>query len=290
MHPVGKVLAILVVFAAIGASVLTAKLVQVRNSWTAKSVASKNKYLNDLQPKIESLETQITALKSEIFRSRDLWGYVWNGVPTNVANPDGTLQINIGTASGIRDKLLLHGFEIAADGTSIYRGSFLAIEPQNGNATLKPNWRIAPEDVRTWQSGNWRWRNMIPSGYQENIDRQLTAILKHEETLSDRRLTLAKQNELLAEANQQLKVREAELLGGAELGKAASVESEYRDGLVSAVTDVEEGRNEKLRQIDELRRTVRKIQADIERTRDENIELVRRLPQSGSREDVTQKK
>ena len=55
MHTSGKVLAFLVVLLAITASVLTAKLVQVRNSWTAKSVASKNKF-NDLNPKVAAME------------------------------------------------------------------------------------------------------------------------------------------------------------------------------------------------------------------------------------------
>ena len=64
MHTLGKVFAFLVVLAAIAASIFTAKLVQVRNSWTAKSLASKNKF-NEAKPKIEALEAQIDSLKNE---------------------------------------------------------------------------------------------------------------------------------------------------------------------------------------------------------------------------------
>ena len=290
MHIFGKVFAVLVVIAAIAAALLTSKLVQVRNSWTAKTVASKNKFA-ELQPKLEKLEADVDRLKNELFRSRELWGSFWNGVQTNVVNKnDGTLQVNIGTDNGVREKLLLHGFELSADGAATYRGSFTVAGLQNAAANLKPNWRATPDDVGKWQSGNWRWRNAVPSGYQDNFERQLLTILKHEETLKARLSTLAGQKVLLSKADSNLKQREAELVGGADLGKAANVEPEFRDGLVAAVEQTEEDRNQVLRKVDELRRQVRNVQADIEQLQAENIELLRQLPDTGHAAEVTQKK
>ncbi len=289
MHILGKILAVLVVIAAIAASVLTAKLVQVRNSWTAKTVNSKSKFA-ELEPKISKLESQIDSLKNEFFRARELWGSYWNDVQTNIADPkDGTLQIGIGTDNAVRDKLLLQGFEIAADGTSVYRGSFSVAAVQNVAATLKPNWRATPEEVRTWQPGNWRWRNAIPSGYQDNFERQLLTVVKNEETLKSRLAKLAGQKDLLVKASESLKQREAELVGGAGLGKGINVEPEFRDGLVAAVEKTEEDRNRVLQKIDELRRKVRDVQADIEQLQAENIELVHRLPEHRQQNEVTQK-
>ena len=290
MHTSGKVLAFLVVLLAITASVLTAKLVQVRNSWTAKSVASRNKFI-DLSPKISALQAQIDSLNNEIFRSRELWGILPLTAQTAVLNPnDGTLQVGFGSDAGLRDKLLMHGFEISADGTSIYRGSFLPVEIQNIAATLKPNWRATPEEIRTWQPGNWRWRNLVPPGYSENFDKQLTSILKLEETLNDRVRTLNGQVKLLAEANDKLKLREAELVGGDELPKVDSVDPEFREGLVAATAAAEEDRNQTLLAIDKLRREVRSVQADIEQMLSENIELTNRLPQPGTKSPLSVKK
>ncbi len=290
MHILGKILAFLVVIAAIVASIFTSKLVMVRNSWTAKSVTSKNKFSTNL-PEIEKLQAKIDSLKSELFRSEELWGIPWNGVETNIKNAaEGTLIVNIGTSNGVRQNLALHGFEIAADGSSIYRGSFSPTEVGDANATLKPNWRATAEDVSKWQGGNWRWRNALPSGYQDNFDRQLLAILKLEETLADRRRTLIGQKELLEQANDGLKMREAELVGGDVLEKSPSVEPEFRDGLVSAIEQSEEERNKTLQKVDELRRKVRNVQAEIERLQTENKELVQRLPEPGPRNAVTQKK
>ena len=290
MHTSGKVLAFLVVLLAVTASVLTAKLVQVRNSWTAKSVASKNKYI-DLAPKIVALQSQIDSLNAELFRSRDLWGILPITAPTAVFNQnDGTVQVGFGSDAGLRDKLLMHGFETDANGASIYRGSFLPVEIQNVGATLKPNWRATPEEIRTWQPGNWRWRNLVPPGYVDNFDKQLTAILKLEETLADRVRTLNGQVKLLAEANTKLKLREAELVGGDELPKTQSVEPEFREGLVAAIAAAEEDRNQTLLTIDKLRREVRSVQADIEQMLSENIELTSKLPQPGTNKPVVGQK
>ena len=290
MHTLGKVFAFLVVIAAIAASIFTAKLVQVRNSWTAKTLTSKTKF-NDAKPKIEALEAQIDSLKNETFRSRDLWGSFWPSVATNVISPDGAVQIAVGSALGVRDKLLLHGFQLTPEGTSIYRGSFLPVEIQNDSAVLKPNWRATPAEVATWErSGNWRWRNLVPPGYEENFDKQLTTILKLEETYNDRVRTLKGQEDLLAEAKAKLKLREAELIGGEELASSEQLEPEFREGLVAAMTQAEEERNQTLVKIDELRRKVRSVKSDIDRMLIENTELTNRLPQPGPKSELSQKK
>ena len=287
MHTLGKVLAFLVVISAIFASVLTAKLVQVRNSWTAKAIASKAKF-NDLKPKVEELERQIDAVKNEIFRSRDLWGSFWPVVQTRVTNPaDGTLEVNVGTQHGVREKLLMHAFEIAADGTTVYRGGFLPVQIGDNTATLKPNFRATPDDIREWQSGNWRWRNQLPPGFAENFDKQLGSILRLEETLGDRLRTLEGQKQRLTQANDTLKLREAELIGGDVLPKKAGGAVENREGLVEAIAQEEEGRNQILRKIDELRRTVRSVQGDIEQLQTANIEMTSRLPQPANRSELT---
>ena len=278
MHTLGKVFAFLVVVAAIAAAVLTSKLVVVRNSWTAKSVALRKKTTADI-PKIEALELKIDGLKSEIFRSRELWGDFWGNVETRIMDPaQGILLVNIGSRERLSPELAIHGFELGPDGTSIYRGSFSPLEIADGNATLKPNWRATPEDVADWKPGIWRWRNAIPSGYTENIDGQFLAILAQEETLADRRRTLSGQNVLLEQANSGLKLREAELVGGAELEKSPTVTAEFRDGLVPTIEQTEEDRNKTLEKVDELRRKVRQIQEEIDGLKKDNTALVRKLP------------
>jgi hypothetical protein len=155
---------------------------------------------------------------------------------------------------------------------------------------MKPNWRATSAEVKTWKPGNWRWRNQLPPGYAENFDKQLTAILKLEETRDDRLRTLEGQKKLRADAGRKLKQREAELIGGEELPKSESIPPEFRDGLVAAMAQVEEERNQTLLNLDKLRRQVRSVQADIERLLQENQNLADRLPKPETSRDVTQVK
>jgi hypothetical protein len=290
MHILGKILAIFVVLAAVGAAMITSKLVVVRNSWTAKNFAAKKKYL-ETKPKVDELEARVDQSRSEAVRKRDLWGTYWNNVQTAKAAADGSVQVNVGAESGWYPNLLLHGFEVAADGASIYRGSFLAADVRNGGSLLKPNWRVSPEELNTWQFNQpWRWRNTIPSGQSENIDRQLLSILKYEETLGDRRRTLATQSGLLDQANENLKRREDELVGGDTLEKSELVAPEFREGLVAALEQAEEQRNLILEKIDHLRREIREIQRQIEELVKDNNELVGQLPQPEPDAKVTGKK
>lgn len=290
MHTLGKVLAFLVIVAAIVAGVFTSKLITVRNSWTQKTLASKSKAAQ-AQTQIDDLQSKIARLKAELFRSKDLWGTAWNGIQTTVENQEGRVLVNIGAASGLRPNLVLHGFETTPEGGTIYRGSFTPVEIRDANASLNPNWRTTPEEVATWQSpALWRWRNAIPAGHSDNVDQQLLTLTKQVETLGDRQRTLEGQKVLLEEANQKLKIREAELVGGESLDKSPTAAPEFRDGLVATVEAEEETRNQELLKVDELRRKIRETQARIEQLQTENDDFVQKLPGADPRNSLTQKK
>src|SRR5689334_13699760 len=134
MHVLGKVGVWLVVFAAAASTILTAKLVQVRNSWTKKSYTLQTQY-QTLQPKLASLTEEVTRLEADKFRAQELWGYYWKDVPTQVQRAaDGVLAIGIGTNHGIREKQVLYGFEIQPNGAPIYRGDFTVVTARDVQA------------------------------------------------------------------------------------------------------------------------------------------------------------
>lgn len=280
MHVLGKVGVWLVVIAAAASTLLTAKLIQVRNSWTKRSVENQ-KTMQTLRPKIAELKDQVAQLEAEYFRAKELWGYAWNNVPTQVLRPtEGVLTINIGTNNGVREKQYLYGFELLPDGTSVYRGDFTVVTARDVQAQVQPNWRVRPEDVQTWQpAANWRWRNLIPPGSQPTYDQQILAIAKSDDLLTLRREKLAAEVTAEAKAQEALKLRESELVGGEELSKDPAEAVENREGLVAAVVQVEEERNDVLRQVDELRRRLRLVQQKIEEQRALNLELAGQLPQ-----------
>lgn len=280
MHVLGKVGVWLVVLAAAGSSILTAKLIQVRNSWTKKAYALHTGY-QTLQPKLVVLAEEVTRLEAEKFRAQELWGNYWKDVPTQVQRAaEGVLAVGIGTNHGIREKQVLYGFEILPNGSPVYRGDFTVVTARDVQAQMQPNWRVRPDDVQTWQpNANWRWRNMIPSGYQPIYDQQILAIAKSDDTLTDRKKKLATENNLEMQALAQLALRDAELVGGDQLTKDPAVDVEFREGLVAAVEQTEETRNQVLRKVDELRRRLRAVQHDVDRLKVDNVELTRKLPQ-----------
>jgi hypothetical protein len=279
MHLLGKIGLGLVILAAAISTVFTAKLVQVRNSWTKKSVGLQKAY-QALVPKIADLKDQQAQLEAELFRAKELWGGYWNNVPTQVQRPaEGVVMTNIGVNNGLREKQTLYGFEILPDGTSVYRGDFTVVVARDVQSQLQPNWAVRADDVQTWQpNANWRWRNLIPPSYQPNYDNQIMAIARSEDVLALRKEKQATETGLEVKAQEQLKAREAELVGG-ELSKDPAESVENREGLVAAVEQVEESRNQVLRKVDELRRRLRATQSNINRVHEENIELTRKLPQ-----------
>ena len=165
------------------------------------------------------------------------------------------------------------------DGTFIYRGDFVATTVREGQSILQPNWRIRPGDTEGWQGGTWRWRTFLPSAYPNQFDEYEQALLQKDELLADRQQTLDIQKQLIQSATDQLKQREAELVGGPQLPQEETLDLEFRQGLTAALEELEETRNGELISVDRLRRSVRDLRRKIEAVQEENRELVRQLPQ-----------
>lgn len=290
MHLSGKIFAWLLIPLILTAMVLSAKVVKVRNSWTAKYQKLKNEY-TDLLPKVEEARGNLDRAQAEWHRSTMTWG-LYAAAQTTVQNPEtGTLTVALGTSQGVKDQQWLYGFEVKPDGTSIYRGDFVASPVREGESVLQPNWRVRPGDTQGWQAGVWRWRLLLPSSYPNQFDELELTLVAGDELYADRQLTLATQQELIKFATEQRDLREAELVGGPQLSKDATLDAEFRNGLVAALEEVEESRNAELIAIDRLRRSVRGLRQKIYGTQSENKELVDKLPQpADAPAELTRKK
>ncbi len=286
MHLSGKIFAWLLIPLILAAMVFSAKLVRVRNSYTAKLEKSKKELL-EAAPKLDEARATLNHEQAEWHRATQTWGRSDIVADTNVQNPaTGALTVALGSPL-IQDKQWLYGFELQPDGSSIYRGDFVADTVREGQSVLKPNWRIRPGDTEGWKSAKWRWRTFLPSAYPNQIDEYEQALLQKDELLDDRMQTLEIQQQLIEAASEQLKMREAELLGGEQLAQDATLDLEFRKGLVAAMEELEEERNGELIAVDRLRRSVRDLRKKIEAVQEENRDLVRKLPQPAT--EVTRK-
>lgn len=285
MHWVGKVSAWLLVLLVLAASVFTSKLVLVRNGWLSKSEKLKKDYaalVSDLRENQAKLER----LKHDWHRATQVWG-VYALAPTTVQDPAvGSISVDLGSKDGIRQGQWLYGFETLPDGTTVYRGDFIVEAVREGQSLLQPNWRIRTGDTQGWQNGQWRWRVQLPSAYPGRFEELEQALVRQDELLNDRQQTLAVQNRLIETAREQLELREQELVGGPQLPQTPTLDPEHRQGLMTALEDLEEARNHELVAIDQLRRSVRLLHRRIEDLESENRTLVGKLPQPST--EVTQ--
>lgn len=282
MNVWGKVLAVMVVIAGLASMVLTAKLIAVRNSWTAKSQTFAKNYEAAAKQAREAAEQRQLVLH-ELERMNREWGTDFRaagGVQTQALNPaQGTLEVALGAGAGLIEKQLVHGFEIKADGSSVYRGPFYVFgPPQAERSAMQPAWRIRPGEPGEWQAGRWRWRSSMPAGYTQNFDELMADFTKSDETQADRNASMVIQDKLIADATLALQRREAELVGGEALPKDEVVPPEYRLGLVSTLETTEEERNRVLLEIDALRRQVRTARDAVVQLQQENVALTQKLP------------
>ena len=277
MHTMGKVGVWLVVVAAVASTMLTSKLIQVRNGWTKKAYVAREEY-RALVPKLAELQEQLDALEGDRFRALELWGNSSPPVQTTV-QAQGALVVDLGTNSGITEKKVIYGFEVLPDNSVVYRGDFTVATARDVQSSLVPNWKVRNQDGATWQSSKWRWRNQLPSAYQQNFDKQILLLSQREDDLAVWRRSQEVQTKLVAQATEQLKLREAELIGGEQLSKNAADSVEHREGLVAAVEQEEESRNKVLTKVDDLRRNLRTVQREVDRLKALNLELTDKLPQ-----------
>ena len=282
MNVWGKVLAVMVVIAGLASMVLTAKLITVRNSWTAKTQSFAKNYADAAKQTREASEQRQLVLH-ELERMNREWGTDFRaagGVPTQLLNPaDGKLEVQLGVGAGLQEKQLVHGFEIKADGSSVYRGPYSVFgPPQAERSAMQPAWRIRPGEPAEWQAARWRWRSSIPSGYSEQFDKLMGDFTRSDEALADRNASIAIQDKLIADATLALQRRQAELVGGEELPKDESIAPEFRLGLVSTLEATEEERNSVLLEIDALRRQVRDARDAVVQLQQQNVALTQKLP------------
>ena len=285
MHTSGKVLAFLVLIAGVASTFLSAKLIQVRNSWTAKAQNFDQQYATT-SADVEKLRKDFVEVTNDLQTMTREWGGFPFPVNTQIADAaTGRLQIDVGTNFGLKDEMVIHGFQLQPDGSSIYRGPFRIVSAQTDQSAVVPTWRLRPIDMQAtattpaWQGGTWRWRSLVPSGYSQRVDEQNLAFVKAEQTLADRAASLQIQLRLVEDAGRQLQMRNAELVGGPELPQDPSLKPEFREGVVAPLKATEEERNKALLAIAALREAVRAERAAVQRLQSENLAMSRQLPQ-----------
>ncbi|NOX55253.1 MAG: hypothetical protein GXP27_12615 [Planctomycetes bacterium] len=268
MHIIGKVCAWLIVILAGVAITLTALMAQVRNSW-AKKTADLKAQCETSQQELAEKQQRLRELEKELARITLDWNEYWSNVQVDILDPKrGMIRAAVGPDRGIKQGQTLYAFQPAADGKgTVFVGPFVVDTARQGQCGLRPAWRFRPGEPEKWRYGpGWRFRAAIPTATLAVFRDLEVAFALSDELLDAKQRYLAAQQQLKQSAQQHLNFRLAELHG-----------TDQTPGLVQALEEEEEARNELLVQVDLLRRRLKQTVARLEQLRAENQRLAQQL-------------
>ena len=299
MHTLGKVFAWFVVLGAGAAVVLTARTHQVRSSWhksLSKQRADYESHVNDLR-KAEFIRDAAVVDLANVKRG---WGTVWDDVDVRVNPQNGYLQtsdqqtpevVALAAANNQQQPMMVHGFIKPAGGKPRFIGTFIQEGAAQGGVRIwKPTWQLRPGDqVATWSSGKWRLRTLIPAHQKTRFVNLEVLLTQGDQTASDKGLDANIKDAVDVVADEQLRLRFAELMGeNADLaGLKGKLPDHMIDGLVRAIAAAEEERNVAIERVDALRRDLKTNHDRANRLLKQNTDLERSLPGAAPAAAVT---
>ncbi len=265
MHITGKLLGVVLFFAAATGFIFAAHLVDVRGKWLDQFQKAKQKN-EESAPKLAEARVAREEARAELERETLRWDRFWPNEVGQFIPRSGTLNLNAGSQNGIASKMTLYSFQLDKAGTPSYVGAFNVFQLQPNLTVFKPAFRIRPDDVSNWNAGSWRLRTMIPSSLASRIAGLEAELVVADELLVKQQSNLETQTRLVTAAHDQRDERIAELLGGGNANPAPP-------GLVADITQADDQRNVSLLEVDRLRREISTAEQHVRHLIQENNKL-----------------
>lgn len=285
MHWSGKVFMWLVVLGTIASTVLTSKMLQVRNSWTKKfedlngngtpeKIGAYEQNAIDIEKKTQKRNQ----LRDELVRVERGWGRYWNNVTAEPSplKPEALAFREIGTNQGFVVGHVVYVFQPNPGGGYSFVGPY-----EVGDATeesllvVVPAWRPrvnAPTEMH--YGANWRIRQMILHANKARFSDLTVELALKDELLLAKQQNVVTQNQMVSIAQEHLQLRQRELNGDPNNKELeGKIPQHLIDGLVQAIQDTEEDRNAVLADVDDLRRRLHRTYQNYLAIRDDNKEL-----------------
>ena len=293
MHWTGKVFAGFVLIGAVAAIALSARTHQVRSSWHKKLSDYRGEFEAD-QKALRRERFNHEASQVDLANAKRGWGNFSDDVTVTVNVQNGFLRTRdqetmavVSSGGGNNQQpLMVHGFLKNADGSVRFVGTFVQDGAvQDGSRVWKPTWQVrAADQVASWGGGKWRLRSLIPAHQKTRFVNLEVLLTQADQTSDDTGLDARIKGEVDLKADEQLRLRFAELVGGnADLaGLEGKLPGYMIDGLVRAIATAEEDRNQSIEMVDTVRRDLKLNHDRANRLLKQNGELERSLPGSNS--------
>ena len=264
MHKSGVVLAWVVALTAVGAVMLTSKMLDVRGSWL-KTVEKNKVQIQKNESELEAKETESKELRSDLTRLMLGWNRYWDANVTVTNQQTGEIQINIGGNQGLGraaegDEQVAQPviFAFQPDQSSSnkvrYVGAFRVNALEANGAQLISVTPPQPGEVATWKNGGWRLRALVPPQFIAALRTLRDDLIEREQQIKRKQDRIQDLNRLMASAKERLDARVGELIGSDDAPQDELLPIELRKGLVTGLEEEEQQRNQEFQVTDRLRR------------------------------------
>ncbi len=286
----------------------TPKLLVFHNQWSEKLRDAKADAADGIEKRAAARQ-ELSLASTDLENQVTGWDRYWNiprrgpQVPQNAPSLDknnGRLILrNLGTNDGLVTKQVtddngaqqlmlpvVHAFYGGPEGFT-YAGEFVATAAELTSAVLQPVHPVSPSEFSDWPVDvRWRLRGMIPSGARTSIDELHRRRTRTRELIRQTNANIGRQEGLLSAAEGALTLRKEELLGIPPEGMGDHEpivgRPELTDGLLRAIEDLEEARNQLQLDVDHLRRALKKSVLERDQKRDALNGAANELPDSSS--------
>ncbi|WP_299464133.1 hypothetical protein [uncultured Gimesia sp.] len=264
MHKSGVVLVWIVALTAVGAVLLTSKVLDVRGSWL-KSVEKNKAQIQKNAAEIEAKETENKTLRSDLTRLMLGWDRYWDANVTIANQQTGEIQVNIGGNQGLGTaqqgtdpvaQPVVFAFQPDPSKPSgfSYVGAFRVNALEANRAQLISVTPPQPGEVATWKNGAWRLRALVPPNYISTLRTLRDDLVERDQQINRKQDRIQDLNRLLAAAKERLEARVSELIGSENAPQDEILPVELRKGLISGLEEEEQLRNQEFQETDRLRR------------------------------------
>jgi len=281
MHLTGKIFAFFTLCLAIGAVIMTAKVLDKQNEWNKKVEDSRKSY-QKVAAEVPGVRLQVDQLKDDLSLLRLDWGNHWDNVEAQVNDKDsGILNIGIGR-NNIQGRKTdtetiyptLYAFQPEGDGM-VYVGAFRVVTMDANRAAVQLMRPPRPGEADSWKPGRWRFRNGFPAAKEGELGDLLISLTVLEERVKGRRLNLAIQQKSVKNAQKLLDQRLDELNGNPDLPPESG--EVYRKGLVESLRIAQDKRDQALAEVQKLREQLHTLYGKFESLLADNQQLESKL-------------
>ena len=274
---------VLTILGAVVALPLLAGTIKAREA-RLKAVDTRLERLEQLEKQLVEQKAAVAALEQQVLSVDLQWGRVWPQTgQTAVVNPQrGLIEYGIGTQNGLGNPNggptpSIHTFGINPDGTGQYLGEFEITAAAPNAATGRLTRLPLPGETDDWnQASGFRARTSVPPSYTATIDDLVASVNIAQQDLLEEQRRLERAQQQLADSQQVLAQRQAELTGDADAAEdaAASVAA----GLVDSIAKTSAERDALMANVDKLRRSYRAKSKELSELLDEIRSLRDSLP------------